>query len=236
MRRLTEPCAFKHKIECATALSLVQLVTRQAALFFLPCIRDWAIRLGDNTFCLAQTYLGRLATTKNDVLINVRKVMMKRYTDLWLILLALLALALSACSLKFEPNPDGSTRMEITLDEAAMQTKIQQSIKDPQVEDFHVELRDGYIEVSGTRQNVQTGNLDSLRYRLDLGAADGHLTAVISQVVINDFPLQPDWLEPWNENIANNLAASGQNDPNSSFEQIVITEDDVLMVWRIEPK
>ena len=162
--------------------------------------------------------------------------MMKRYTDLWLILLALLALALSACSLKFEPNPDGSTRMEITLDEAAMQTKIQQSIKDPQVEDFHVELRDGYIEVSGTRQNVQTGNLDSLRYRLDLGAADGHLTAVISQVVINDFSLQPDWLEPWNENIAKNLAASGQNDPNSSFEQIVITEDDVLMVWRIEPK
>ena len=162
--------------------------------------------------------------------------MMKRYTDLWLILLALLALALSACSLKFEPNPDGSTRMEITLDEAAMQTKIQQSIKDPQVEDFHVELREGYIEVSGTRQNVQTGNLDSLRYRLDLGAADGHLTAVISQVVINDFSLQPDWLEPWNENIAKNLAASGQNDPNSSFEQIVITEDDVLMVWRIEPK
>ena len=162
--------------------------------------------------------------------------MMKRYASLFLILLAILALTLSACSLKFEPNPDGSTRMEITLDEAAMQTKIQESIKDPQVEDFHIELRDGFIEVSGTRHNVQTGNLDSLRYRLDLGAADGHLTAVISQVVINDFPLQPDWLEPWNENIANNLAASGQNDPNSSFEQIVITEDDVLMVWRIEPK
>ena len=162
--------------------------------------------------------------------------MMKRYASLFLILLAILALTLSACSLKFEPNPDGSTRMEITLDEAAMQTKIQESIKDPQVEDFHIELRDSFIEVSGTRHNVQTGNLDSLRYRLDLGAADGHLTAVISQVVINDFPLQPDWLEPWNENIANNLATSGQNDPNSSFEQIVITEDDVLMVWRIEPK
>ncbi len=162
--------------------------------------------------------------------------MMKRYASLFLILLAILALTLSACSLKFEPNPDGSTRMEITLDEAAMQTKIQESIKDPQVEDFHIELRDSFIEVSGTRHNVQTGNLDSLRYRLDLGAADGHLTAVISQVVINDFPLQPDWLEPWNKNIANNLAASGQNDPNSSFEQIVITEDDVLMVWRIEPK
>ena len=152
------------------------------------------------------------------------------------ILFAAFTLAITACGLKFEQNPDGSTRMEITLDEAAMQTKIQESIRDPQVEDFHVELRDGYIEVSGTRQNVQTGNLDSLRYRLDLGAQDGHLTAVISQVVINDFPLQPDWLNPWNENIANNLAAAGQNDPNSSFEQIIITEDDVLMVWRIEPK
>ncbi len=152
------------------------------------------------------------------------------------ILFAAFTLMITACGLKFEQNPDGSTRMEITLDEAAMQTKIQESIRDPQVEDFHVELRDGYIEVSGTRQNVQTGNLDSLRYRLDLGAQDGHLTAVISQVVINDFSLQPDWLNPWNENIANNLAAVGQNDPNSSFEQVVITENDVLMVWRIEPK
>ncbi|GJM42197.1 MAG: hypothetical protein DHS20C20_24790 [Ardenticatenaceae bacterium] len=152
------------------------------------------------------------------------------------IFLIALAVALSACGLKFEQNPDGSTRMELTLNEAEMQTKIQQSIKDPLVQEFHVELRDGFIEVSGTRQNVQTGNLDSMRYRLDLGAQDGHLTAVISQVVINDFPLQPDWLDPWNERIAENLAASGQNNPNSSFEQIVITEDDVLMVWRIEPQ
>jgi hypothetical protein len=162
--------------------------------------------------------------------------MMKSKPSLLFVLSIILTFVLSACSLKFEPNPDGSTRMEITLDEAAMQTKIQESIKDPQVEDFHIELRNGFIEVSGTRQNVQTGNLDSMRYRLDLGAADGHLTAVISNVVINDYPLQPDWLEPWNENIANNLAASGQNNPNSSFEQVVITEDDVLMVWRIEPQ
>ena len=125
--------------------------------------------------------------------------------------------------------------MEITLDEVAMQTKIQQSIKDPQVREFIVELRDGYIDVSGTRQNVQTGNLDILEYRLDLGAADGHLTAVISDVAINGFPLHPDWLAPWNENIANNLAASGQNNPNSSFEAVTITEDQVLMVWRLEP-
>jgi len=122
--------------------------------------------------------------------------MMKRYTNLMFILLILLALLLSACSLKFDPNPDGSTRMEITLDEAAMQTRIQQSIKDPQVREFHVELRDGFIEVSGTRQNEQTGHLDSMRYRLDLGAEDGHLTAVISNVVINEFPVQPEWLEP----------------------------------------
>ena len=160
---------------------------------------------------------------------------MKSKTRLMMGLWLTLTLVISACSLKFESNPDGSTRMEITLDEAAMQTRIQQSIRDPQVREFHVELRDGFIEVSGTRQNAQTGNLDSMSYRLDLGAADGHLTAVISNVVINDFPLQPDWLEPWNEQIAENLAASGQNNPNSSFQSVTITEDNVTMVWRIEP-
>ena len=162
--------------------------------------------------------------------------MMKRRTSLWLILLTMIVLTVPACSLKFEPNPDGSTNMEVILDEDAMQTRIQQSIKDPQVRGFNVELQNGFIEVSGTRQNVQTGNLDSMSYRLDLGAEDGHLTAVISNVVINDYPLHPDWLQTWNDNIANNLAASGQNNPNSSFEQVVITEDDVLLVWRIEPR
>jgi hypothetical protein len=124
--------------------------------------------------------------------------------------------------------------MELLLDEADMQAKIQQSIRDPLIEDFSIELHEGYIAVSGTRRNVQTGNSDTLSYRLDLGAADGHMTAVISDVVINGFALHPDWLRTWNENIANNLAASAQNNPNSSFEQMVITEDDVLMIWRIE--
>jgi hypothetical protein len=126
--------------------------------------------------------------------------------------------------------------MEITLDEAAMQTRIQQSIRDPLVREFVVELRQGFIEVSGTRENPQTGNLDTLSYRLDLGAADGHMTAVFSNVVINGFPLQPDWLAPWNENIANNLANAGQNNPNALFEQVVITENDVQLVWRLLPR
>ena len=107
------------------------------------------------------------------------------------VLLVVLSLIFSACGLKFEPNDDGSTRMEIRLDEAAMQTRIQQSISDPLVEEFNVELRDGFIEISGTRENAQTGNLDTLSYRLDLGAADGHMTAVILQRRHQWFPAAP---------------------------------------------
>ena len=161
---------------------------------------------------------------------------MKLQKYFMLIFCTVLALTAGACSLKFEQNPDGSTRMEITLDEDAMQTKIQQSIRDPQVEEFNVELRDGFIEVSGTRNNLQTSNLDEMSYRLDLGIEDGHLTAVISNVIINGYPINPDWIQPWNDRIANNLAASGQRNPNSSLEQVVITENDVLMAWRIEPQ
>jgi hypothetical protein len=153
-----------------------------------------------------------------------------------LVVFVILAILLSACGLKFEQNSDGSTRMELALDETTMQTRIQQSIKDPQIQEFSIELRDGFTEVSSTRKNLQTGNLDTMRFRLDLGAADGHMTAVISDVVINDFPLHPDWLRTWNENIAKNLASSAQNNPNSSFEEVSVTEDGVLMVWRIKPR
>ena len=161
---------------------------------------------------------------------------MKQKTSLLLAVWLMAVLLLSACSLNFEQNPDGSTRMEITLDEVAMQTRIQQSITDPLVEEVIVELQDGYVDVSGARRNEQTGNLDTLRYRLDLGTEDGHLTAVISEVFVNDFPLLPDWVAPWNEAIANNLAASGQNNPNSSMEAVTITADQVALVWRIEPR
>ena len=56
--------------------------------------------------------------------------MMKIKRSSLFILLMVFTFVITACGLKFEENPDGSTRMEITLDEAAMQTKIQQSIKD----------------------------------------------------------------------------------------------------------
>lgn len=147
-----------------------------------------------------------------------------------------LTLTATACSLKFEKNPDGSTRMEISWDEASMQNQIRQSIKDPQVEDMNVELQEGFITVTGTRKNPQTGNLDTMRYRLDLGAQNGHMTAVISDVVINDFPLHPDWLQPWNNGIADHLSQAGQNNPNSTFEAVTITADEVTMVWRIVPQ
>ena len=161
---------------------------------------------------------------------------MKQNKSVLLILLTGIILMASACSLKFERNPDDSIRMEVGFDEASMQTHIQQSINDPQVREFHVELQDGFVEVSGERENVHNGNLDTMRFRLDLGAANGHMTAVISEAFINDHPLHPDWLETWNANIAENLASSAQNNPNSSFEAVTVTVDEVLMVWRIEPQ
>ncbi len=223
MRRLTGLGEPEHLDKGAGAYRPVPAVTRQRSAFILGCLQYWNVAFGE----VCASHLAQIARKEDKIMKSKTRLMM----GLWLTL----TLVISACSLKFESNPDGSTRMEITLDEAAMQTRIQQSIRDPQVREFHVELRDGFIEVSGTRQNAQTGNLDSMSYRLDLGAEDGHLTAVISNVVINDFPLQPDWLEPWNERIAENLAASGQNNPNSSFQSVTITEDNVTMVWRIEP-
>ncbi len=152
------------------------------------------------------------------------------------IVLLIFTVFLSACGLKFERNSDGSIEMELSMDEETLQTRIQQSIRDPLIQDFSVELQNGYTVVSGTRKNAQNDNLDTMRFRLDLGAADGHMTAVITEVMINDFPLHPDWLKTWNENIARNLESSAQKNPNSSFENVTVTTDEVVMTWRIIPE
>ena len=155
---------------------------------------------------------------------------------MYLIVLVLLTFVVSACGLNIEKNADGSYRMELRLDEETVQTRIEQSIRDPLIKDFYVELHNGYAKVSGTRENIKTSKLDNMRFRLDLGAANGHMTAVISDVVINDFPLHPDWLQTWNENIARNLEFSGQKNPNNRLITVTVTDEDVLLVWRIEPQ
>jgi hypothetical protein len=142
----------------------------------------------------------------------------------------------SACTIHIDRNDDGSLRAESQLPEETLQREIKLAIADPQVQELTADLHDGYISVTGVRKRVGSDETDKLTFRLTLGVADGHLTAAISDAVLNDIPIAQERVDKWNERIAENLEKGGQKNPNSTLQAVNVTAEEVTMVWRIETK
>jgi hypothetical protein len=103
-------------------------------------------------------------------------------------ILVVLGSLLGACSANLERNPDGSLKLETTMQEGSLQDEIAIAIADPLMRDFSVELHAGYITVGAERGRAVGDKTDTVQFRLDLGVQDGHLTAVISDARLNDDP------------------------------------------------
>jgi hypothetical protein len=145
-----------------------------------------------------------------------------------------LSILVSACSVNIERNPDGSMSIETAMQEAALEAEIQAAIADPLMENFTVDLQNGYILVSADRKRLNSNATDNMSFRLDLGAADGHMTALISDATINDFPINEDRLALWNQRIATKLERAGQRNPDSTLINVTTTNETVTMFWRVE--
>jgi len=149
-------------------------------------------------------------------------------------LLIMMGLAVSACSVNIERNPDGSLTVESSMTEDSLQNEIEAAIADPLIRDLTIDLHDGYIFVTAERGRVIGDETDTMTFRLDLGVSDGHLTAMISEAQLNGLPIEEARVAVWNERIATKLARSGQHNPNSTLQTVTIGEDAVTMVWRVE--
>lgn len=149
-------------------------------------------------------------------------------------LLIVIVLAVSACSIDVGRNPDGSLRVESSMTEASMQAEIEAAIADPLLQDFTVDLRDGYASVSATRKRVGSEETDTMTFRLDLGVDDGHLTATVSEVQLNDRPIDEERVTVWNERIATKLERAGRRNPDSTLQSVTISQDALTMIWRVE--
>jgi hypothetical protein len=146
--------------------------------------------------------------------------------------LALLAVTLSACEARISRNEDGTYTLETTISEADMQAAIKASLADPLIQELDVDLRSGYITVSGTRKRLNSDQTDTLSFRLDLGASGGLLTATISDALLDGAPIEADRVALWNERIANRLSNTGGH--NSSLQAVSVTENAVTLTWIIE--
>jgi hypothetical protein len=158
----------------------------------------------------------------------------KKLTVLGLIIA--LGIALSACSVNVERNEDGSLTVESSMTEASLQQEIEAALDDPLLQDLTVDLRDGYIQVTGERENSTATGTDQVSFRLDLDASDGHLMAKISEAVLNDEPIDQARVDRWNERIAKALERKGRRRPNSTLESVSIGGDTLDMVWRVETR
>ncbi len=160
--------------------------------------------------------------------------MKNRKWMLAMVLLATASLAVSACSIAVDRNPDGSLRLEVNLPESTIQEEIAAALNDPLISDLQTDLRQGYIFVTAERKRVLGEETDMLSFRLDLGVRDGHLTAVISDAKINDEPVNEAYVEVWNQRLAQRLEEAAKRNPDSSLQSVSVGDDALNFIWRIE--
>lgn len=160
--------------------------------------------------------------------------MNSRKTYLMLLLLVMGALLVSACTINVDRNPDGSLRVEVNLPEATIQDEITAALNDPLIEDVQVDLHEGFISVVAERRRVMVDEVDEITFRLDLGVAQGHLTATISGAKVNDQPVDEAVVAVWNERIANKLENAGKRNPDATLQTVRIDESALTLLWRVE--
>lgn len=160
--------------------------------------------------------------------------MKSQRAKLGVLLLMALAVILSACGLRLDRNPDGSLRLETNMSEQSLQSEIDRAIADPLITNFTTDFQNGYVTVRADRKRVGSEVVDSMTFRLDLGVQDGHLSAVISEVQINALPVDEARVAVWNETIATRLERAGKRNPDSTLQEVVVSQEDITMVWRIE--
>ncbi|MFP3853088.1 MAG: hypothetical protein ACLFWD_02215 [Anaerolineales bacterium] len=153
---------------------------------------------------------------------------------LWLMLAGILLLAISACQVGISRNEDGSLRIEAEMPESALEAEMKAAIADPLVEDVSVELHSGYLAAEASRRRLSGSGRDTMSFRLDLGAEDGRMTAVILEVEVDGFNVSQDRVQAWNQRIAANLERAGNRSDDSDLVDVVVTEEAVTLVWRVE--
>ena len=158
---------------------------------------------------------------------------MKKWVITALFALFMMSL-ITGCQVGISRNQDGSLQIQAEIPEAALESEIRTAIADPLVQDVSVDLGTGYLLAEATRNRLSGSGQDVMTFRLDLGVNEGHMTAVISEVVFDGFSVDQDRVELWNTRIANNLERSGNRSGDSELVEVRVTEQAVTLVWQVE--
>jgi hypothetical protein len=144
-----------------------------------------------------------------------------------------LVLALTGCSVERVRNADGSLTATSSITEASLSSEVARALENEQVSNVAADLQDGYITVTADRK-ADDGSTQAISFRLELGNADGRLTAQISEFTVNGQAVAEARIDRWNEKIAKRLERRADKHPNRSLESVSITDDVLTMVWHVE--
>lgn len=146
----------------------------------------------------------------------------------------LTAVLLSACQYNVRRNGDGTASVETTISQQEVQDAVSAAIADPLVQNVTVSLQSGYVLVTGERQRLNDNSkTDALSFRLDLGVSDGHLTATLSDALLDGAALDQARVDEWSARISNRLAQIGQRSERASLQAVSISPEAVTMTWVI---
>ena len=151
-----------------------------------------------------------------------------------LFVLGLLALTVIAgCTFNVRPGGDGTFVIEVGIPESVMQTVIEVVLRqDIPVKSMDVKMRDGYLEVSGSRDR-EGGGTDSLSFNLSLRASAGRPVATISNAVLNGVAVDQSMVNEWNNRIAKGIGDFADQTPNANIDAIELAEGSVTLKLRV---
>lgn len=147
--------------------------------------------------------------------------------------LAAFGLIAGACQLDVERNTDGSLQIEAVISEADIATEIALGM-DAEEGTLTVELEDGYALVSAEGPSEERPLTDTFTFRLELFVDGDHLGAEISDAIWNDIEVPQEFVEIWNEELAEQLEAGAKEDPDSTLVDVEITETELRFEFRVE--
>lgn len=151
-----------------------------------------------------------------------------------ILLLGVMGIMISACSMQVDRNADGSLTAEATLSEESVQGEIEAGLDDPLILALHAELHDGWVQVSGERARPLGEGTDEFTFELRLSAQEGHLASALSEVKIGGRMVDERLVAAWNERLAHRLAGAGRRSPNVSLQSVRVSEQSLTFVWRVE--
>ena|SRR5271157_1170771 len=158
-----------------------------------------------------------------------------RMSSMGLIAILLFAVLLtSACERTFTRNANGSLGVQTSITQQQLQSAIQSSLADPLITELNVQLQSGYVLVTGQRKRVNDNSqTDTLTFRLDLGVANGQLTATVSDALLDNIALDQNRVSVWNQTIANRIGDIAKRAPNVTLQSVAITPESVMMTWQV---